>query len=97
VDVCPVSQNLKRLEREKQRTFVAANFLVAIQNIYKNRFFYHNKLLIRVMGVVVVCLGIYTTIGFSEAIIAAIIGAIITAFLSHPLEYVGSHRLRGHN
>jgi retron-type reverse transcriptase len=100
VNVCPASQNLKRLEKEKQRTFGVADFLLGIQDIYKNRFLYPNILLIIIIWAViciVVSLAIYKTIGFSEAIMAGIAVLIIGSLLSFPFNYIKSYLLREHN
>ena len=68
VNVCPVSQNLKRLEKENRRTFGATNFLLEIRDIYKNKSSYYNKSLLYIIIWLVVCIAIYIKVGFSEAV-----------------------------
>ena len=90
VNVCPSSQNLGRLEKEKLREQWAVNLLAKIQSIYKNKFSSFHKVLAVTVWIVLWLVILHMVVGFSKAILGAIIVQILTYI---PLEYVKFYSL----
>jgi retron-type reverse transcriptase len=90
VNVCPSSQNLSRLEKERLKEQWAVNLLAEIQSIYKNKFSSFHKVLVATIWIVLWLVILYRVVGFSKAILGAIIAQILTYI---PLEYVKFYSL----